>query len=42
MAVGQERRWGGVTVRYECPICGGNHSRADHSSASGTVSAFDF
>ena len=39
-AAAQERRWGGVTVRYECPICGGDHSRADHLSAAASV--FDF
>jgi predicted RNA-binding Zn-ribbon protein involved in translation (DUF1610 family) len=35
----QERRWGGVTVSYECPICGGDHSRADHPQL---ASVFDF
>ena len=41
MAASQEQRWGGVTVRYECPICGGDHSRADHPSATGNASVFD-
>ena len=22
-----------VTTRFECPVCGGGHSRADHSKA---------
>lgn len=26
----QERVSRAVTVRYECPLCGGPHSRADH------------
>jgi hypothetical protein len=41
-AAAQERRWGDVTVRYECPICGGDHSRADHPNATGAASVFDF
>ena len=23
-------RFDGVTIRFECPVCGGGHSRADH------------
>jgi rubredoxin len=29
----QERRWASVDVRFECPICGGDHVRADHHPA---------
>jgi rubredoxin len=29
----QKRRWATVTVRFECPVCGGNHSRSDHARA---------
>ena len=39
IAEAQERRWSGVTVRYECPICGGDHCRADHPQR---ASVFDF
>jgi transcription elongation factor Elf1 len=31
----QERRWATATIRFECPICGGNHSRADHPKVAG-------
>src|ERR1039458_8411727 len=41
-AAAQQRRWATVTVRYECPICGGDHSRADHPSVTGHASVFDF
>jgi rubredoxin len=27
------KRWEGVTVRFVCPLCGGDHSRADHDRA---------
>ena len=36
----QKQRWAAVTVRYECPICGGDHSRAGHAQL--VPSVFDF
>ncbi len=28
----QKQRWDGVTVRYVCPVCGGDHSRSEHNA----------
>jgi hypothetical protein len=33
----REQRWASVTVRYECPLCGGDHSCADHARAANTL-----
>lgn len=35
--VAQANRWDSVTVRFECPMCGGDHSRADHEKALDTL-----
>jgi hypothetical protein len=35
---GQKRaKWASVTIRFKCPICGGDHARADHSRAGETL-----
>ena len=31
------RRMEGVIVRFECPVCGGDHSRVDHVKAKGAA-----
>ena len=31
------KRWEGVTIRFVCPVCGGDHSRADHAIATDTL-----
>jgi predicted RNA-binding Zn-ribbon protein involved in translation (DUF1610 family) len=33
----QARKWATVTVTYVCPICGGDHARADHNRATDTL-----
>ena len=32
VAAASKRRWESVTVSFECPICGGAHSRHDHTA----------
>jgi len=33
VALAQRRRWETVTVRFQCPVCGGGHGRSDHDGA---------
>jgi hypothetical protein len=35
----QEKRWATVARTFVCPICGGDHSRADHAKATDTLLA---